>query len=89
VKPAVGLNRGVGVVHLLIITVGIVSRLPATIGRLSAQWSEGHQWIIAGHGHRSTKAFILGVVLPAATLIVTWMVVVLDATATNYAGGER
>jgi preprotein translocase subunit SecY len=69
----------------LIITVGIVSRLPSTIGQiLASALQEGHRWIIAGHKVPINRsALIYSVVIILVILILTWLVVMLNEAARN------
>ncbi len=69
----------------LIITVGIVSRLPSTIGQiLASALSEGHRWVV--HGHKlpiNRSVMIYSVVIVLVVLILTWLVVMLNEAARN------
>jgi preprotein translocase subunit SecY len=69
----------------LLITVGIVSRLPATISEIvGGVLKNGHHWQIFGHtlpinkGALFASALILG-----SVLLVTWLVVMLNEAARN------
>lgn len=75
----------------LIITVGIVSSLPASIATIfRSVYSTKDQWVIFGHKLPINKtAFIYAVVISLSVLVVTWMVVMLNEAArkltVNYA----
>ncbi|HEX7633574.1 MAG TPA: preprotein translocase subunit SecY [Candidatus Saccharimonadales bacterium] len=69
----------------LIITVGIVSRLPANIGEIISSVTEkGHHWVVFGHSlpvNRSAVIYSIGILL--SVLVVTWLVVMLNEAARN------
>ncbi len=69
----------------LIITVGIVSRLPQSISTIfSSVYSTKTQWVVFGHKLPINKsALIYGIVIALSVLIVTWMVVMLNEAARN------
>ncbi len=69
----------------LIITVGIVSRLPANIQQIIDSVIKGHQhWKIFGHSIAfNTNALIYTVILIASIIILTWLVVMLNEAARN------
>lgn len=68
----------------LIITVGIVSRLPANISSIVGAASKGKHWILFGHTLPFNRtAFVSGVIILLAVLIVTWLVVMLNEAARN------
>jgi preprotein translocase subunit SecY len=69
----------------LLITVGIVSRLPSMISSIvGSVVSKGHHWVIFGKDLPINKsALFYSVGLLAATIIVTWIVVMLNEAARN------
>jgi len=69
----------------LIITVGIVSRLPSTLSQIiGAALNTGHHWVFSGHKLPINRdAVIAGVVIVVVILIVTWLVVMLNEAARN------
>jgi preprotein translocase subunit SecY len=69
----------------LIITVGIVSRLPATFGQLiTAALDKGHRWKLGGHTIPINRgAVITTLVIIVAVLVLTWLVVMLNEAARN------
>jgi preprotein translocase subunit SecY len=69
----------------LIITVGIVSRLPTTISEIvKGAFGKGHHWELFGHSLPINKgAFVTGIVLLVSVLLVTWLVVMLNEAARN------
>jgi preprotein translocase subunit SecY len=69
----------------LIITVGIVSRLPSTIGQIvSTAVGKGHHWKLFGHSLPiNGKAALASLLLLVAVLVVTWAVVMLNEAARN------
>lgn len=69
----------------LIITVGIVSRLPANLSEIISSASDkAHHWVIAGlHLPFSKGEVIYTVVILAAASMVTWLVVMLNEAARN------
>lgn len=75
----------------LIITVGIVSSLPASIATIfRSVYSTTNQWEVFGHKIPINKtALIYGIVIALSVLIVTWLVVMLNEAArkltVNYA----
>jgi len=75
----------------LIITVGIVSSLPASIATIfRSVYSTTNQWEVYGHKIPINKtALIYGIVIALSVLIVTWLVVMLNEAArkltVNYA----
>jgi preprotein translocase subunit SecY len=75
----------------LIITVGIVSRLPATISSIAnSVIDKHHKWVLFGHTLPVNKgALFAGAGLLIAVLVVTWLVVMLNEAArkltVNYA----
>lgn len=75
----------------LIITVGIVSSLPASIATIfRSVYSTTNQWVVFGHKLPINKtALIYGIVIALSVLIVTWLVVMLNEAArkltVNYA----
>lgn len=69
----------------LIITVGIVSRLPANLESIinSEAGSAGH-WVLFGHTLPISKGeFIYAIIILAAVLLITWLVVMLNEAARN------
>ncbi len=69
----------------LIITVGIVSRLPSSLSNiLSSVLNKGHHWKLFGHSLPINKgALIVSLIIIAAVLLVTWLVVMLNEAARN------
>jgi len=69
----------------LIITVGIVSRLPSTLTSIiSTVLKNGHHWVLFGHKLPINKgAMIASVIIIIVTLVLTWLVVMLNEAARN------
>jgi preprotein translocase subunit SecY len=69
----------------LVITVGIVSRLPANIASIfSGVFGGDNKWSIFGHAFPvSEKGLLYAVGLGAAFLFITWAVVMLNEAARN------
>lgn len=69
----------------LVITVGIVSRLPANIASIgSSIYSKNSHWRIFGHDLPiNEKSFFLGLIILIAVLFITWAVVMLNEAARN------
>ena len=69
----------------LIITVGIVSRLPANISSITGSvFSKSHHWKIFGHNLPINKSSLMySLIIGFAVLLVTWMVVMLNEAARN------
>lgn len=69
----------------LIITVGIVSRLPSTLSEIvGSVLNKGHHWVLWGHKLPINKgALIVSLVILIVVLIVTWLVVMLNEAARN------
>ena len=69
----------------LIITVGIVSRLPSTISSLlSGALHSGKSWFIGHHKLPINKGVIIyTIVILFATVLITWLVVMLNEAARN------
>jgi preprotein translocase subunit SecY len=69
----------------LIITVGIVSRLPSSLGQLiSSALNKGHHWKFFGHTWPLNKqALITTLIIIIAVLVVTWLVVMLNEASRN------
>ncbi len=69
----------------LIITVGIVSRLPSTLSSIiSAVLKEGHHWVMFGHKLPvNRQALIASVLIIVIVLVLTWLVVMLNEAARN------
>jgi len=68
----------------LIITVGIVSRLPSSISSIIGSVSKGHHWVLFGHSlpfNRNAALYSLGILI--AVLLITWIVVMLNEAARN------
>ncbi|HXR49804.1 MAG TPA: preprotein translocase subunit SecY [Verrucomicrobiae bacterium] len=68
----------------LIITVGIVSRLPSSISSIIGSVSKGHHWVLFGHTlpfNRNAALYSLGILI--AVLLITWIVVMLNEAARN------
>ena len=69
----------------LIITVGIVSRLPSTIASIvGSVLTKKDHWSLFGHSLPINKsALIYGVVILISVLVVTWLVVMLNEASRN------
>jgi preprotein translocase subunit SecY len=69
----------------LIITVGIVSRLPSTISQIvGSVLNKGHHWTLFGHSLPINRsALIYSLVILVSVLVVTWLVVMLNEAARN------
>jgi len=69
----------------LIITVGIVSRLPSNISSIvGSVVSKNQKWKLFGHNLPINKGQLLaGAVILASVIIVTWIVVMLNEAARN------
>jgi preprotein translocase subunit SecY len=69
----------------LIITVGIVSRLPANLGSIvGSVLNKGHHWTLFGHSLPINKgALIYSAAILVAVLVITWLVVMLNEAARN------
>lgn len=69
----------------LLITVGIVSRLPANIGQIFGDVvKKGHDFVIFGVKMPFNKsAVITGAIVLFSVLVVTWLVVMLNEAARN------
>ena len=69
----------------LIITVGIVSRLPANISSITGSvFTKSHHWKVFGHSLPINKSsLIYSLIIGLAVLVVTWMVVMLNEAARN------
>ncbi|HVW23456.1 MAG TPA: preprotein translocase subunit SecY [Candidatus Saccharimonadales bacterium] len=69
----------------LIITVGIVSRLPSNISTIVSSFLDKHsRWHLFGHQIPLNRgAFVAGLVILASVLLVTWLVVMLNEAAKN------
>ncbi len=68
----------------LIITVGIVSRLPSNIQQIIQSVNSGHRWHIFSHTIPfNNTALFYSVILIVSILIVTWMVVMLNEASKN------
>jgi preprotein translocase subunit SecY len=69
----------------LIITVGIVSRLPSTISQIiGSVLNKGHHWAVFGHSLPINKgALVYSIIILVAVLVVTWLVVMLNEAARN------
>jgi preprotein translocase subunit SecY len=84
-------EQGVGNGISLLITVGIVSRLPATIASIAnSVIDKSHKIVLFGHKLPINKgALITGAIIIVATVVVTWLVVMLNEAArkltVNYA----
>lgn len=84
-------ERSIGNGISLLITVGIVSGMPATIGSLvGSVFNTSSTWTIFGHAfHLSARAFTYTTLIALAVVIVTWLVVKLNEAArrltVNYA----
>lgn len=84
-------EQGVGNGISLLITVGIVSRLPSEISNIGgAIFTNKDHWVVFGQSLPINKtAFIYGLIILASVLVVTWLVVMLNEAArkltVNYA----
>ena len=84
-------EKSVGNGISLLITVGIVSSLPATISSIAASvYNKTDQWTLFGHKLPiNEKAFWFAIVLLVVVVLVTWLVVMLNEAArritVNYA----
>ncbi|HWB39543.1 MAG TPA: preprotein translocase subunit SecY [Candidatus Saccharimonadales bacterium] len=69
----------------LIITVGIVSRLPSNIAEIwSSVVQKGHHLKVFGHSLPiDKKGLILAVIIAVSVLVVTWLVVMLNEASRN------
>lgn len=77
-------EQGVGNGISLIITVGIVSRLPANISSIIGSVGKGQHWSVLGHSLPVNKgALIAALVILTAVLAITWIVVMLNEAARN------
>jgi preprotein translocase subunit SecY len=76
-------ERSIGNGISLLITVGIVSGLPSTVGSLvGSVFNKTSTWTIFGHNfHMSAKAFGLTALLALAVVLTTWLVVKLNEAA--------
>src|SRR5665213_226281 len=76
-------EKGIGNGISLLITVGIVSRLPSTLGNIiSSLAGTAHKIVIFGRTLPiSTKTLLYGAMTLAIVVIVTWMVVMLNEAA--------
>jgi len=76
-------ERSIGNGISLLITVGIVSGLPATVAAVWQTVFNGTStWTVFGHQlHLSAKGFVYGVGIAAAVVLVTWLVVKLNEAA--------
>ncbi len=78
-------EQGVGNGISLIITVGIVSRLPANVSQIvGSAVSKTNRWHIAGHTVPfNNKALIYLAIVVGSVLLLTWAVVMLNEAARN------
>ncbi|HVC36096.1 MAG TPA: preprotein translocase subunit SecY [Candidatus Dormibacteraeota bacterium] len=78
-------EQGVGNGISLIITVGIVSRLPSNISQIvGSVLTKQSRWHLFGHTLPiNKKAFIYSIVILLVVLVVTWIVVMLNEAARN------
>lgn len=76
-------EKSVGNGISLIITVGIVSGLPAIIGQLgSSVFTKSAKWVVFGKTLPiNTKALLFSLAILLAVLVVTWLVVMLNEAA--------
>lgn len=78
-------EQGIGNGISLIITVGIVSRLPSTIAQIiESVLSTGNRWIVLGHKipvNRSVAIYSVAIIV--IILVLTWLVVMLNEAARN------
>jgi preprotein translocase subunit SecY len=78
-------EQGIGNGISLIITVGIVSRLPSTIQQiLQSVLASGHRWVLFGHKVPINRGvMIYSVAILVIILVLTWLVVMLNEAARN------
>lgn len=78
-------EQGVGNGISLLITVGIVSRLPSSISEIfSATVKKGNDFSVFGHSLPFNKdGLLIGAIILASVLVVTWLVVMLNEAARN------
>lgn len=78
-------EQGVGNGISLLITVGIVSSLPATISEIvGSVHDKGQHWLVFGQSLPINKgALVTGLVILVSVLLVTWLVVMLNEAARN------
>lgn len=78
-------EQGVGNGISLIITVGIVSRLPANLSQIiGSVVNKKQHWMVFGHSIPINKgALITGLIIVIAALVITWIVVALNEAARN------
>ncbi len=76
-------ERSIGNGISLIITVGIVSSLPATIANLYGSiFDKASVWHVFGHTvHISARGLVYSAIIAVSVLIVTWLVVKLNEAA--------
>jgi preprotein translocase subunit SecY len=76
-------ERSIGNGISLLITVGIVSGLPSTIGSIvSSVFDKTSTWTVFGHAFQiSAKGFMFALGLAAAVVVITWLVVKLNEAA--------
>jgi preprotein translocase subunit SecY len=76
-------ERSIGNGISLLITVGIVSGMPATIGSLvGSVFDDSHTWTIFGHVFKlSAKAAAYTAIIAFSVVVVTWLVVKLNEAA--------
>ena len=69
----------------LLITVGIVSRLPSSISEIfSSTVKKGHDLVLFGHKLPfNASDLIVGAIILVSVLVVTWLVVMLNEAARN------
>ena len=69
----------------LVITVGIVSRLPSTIGQILGDvLQKGHRWVIAGYKLPINRGVVIyTIIIILSVLLITWLVVMLNEAARN------
>lgn len=78
-------ERGIGNGISLLITVGIVSRLPSTLANLATSVFSGKQSItLFGHSlHVSTESLVVSAIIIVSVIITTYCVVKLNEAARN------
>ncbi len=76
-------ERSIGNGISLLITVGIVSGMPATIGSLVGSIFDSRStWTVFGHSfHASARALVVTLLIALAVIAVTWLVVKLNEAA--------
>jgi preprotein translocase subunit SecY len=78
-------EQGVGNGISLLITVGIVSRLPSSVAEIfNSTVKKGHDLTLFGHSLPFNKSgLLIGAIILGSVLFVTWLVVMLNEAARN------